>query len=68
AAVSVASGRIAVPFHIQDIATSFAINGQVLRHTASKVERYTLQNGGVRDLRRVVKAAQAALRFKGIGL
>jgi hypothetical protein len=28
-----------------DIATSLAINGQVLRHTALKVEKYTLQNG-----------------------
>jgi hypothetical protein len=28
-----------------DIATSHAINGQVLRHTALKVEKYTLQNG-----------------------
>src|SRR5262245_19437631 len=65
AAVSVASGRTAVPFHIQDVATSFATNGQV--HIAL-VEGYTLQNGGVRELRRVVKAAQAALRFKGIGL
>jgi len=68
AAVSITSGRTAVPFHIQDIVTSFAINGQVLRHTALKVEKYTLQNGGVLDLRRLAKAAQAALRFKGIEL
>ncbi|HET9686109.1 MAG TPA: hypothetical protein VFP79_02915, partial [Pseudolabrys sp.] len=60
-------GRTAVPFHIQDIATSFATSGQVLRHIAL-VERYTLQNSGVRVLRRVVKAAQVAVRFKGIGL
>jgi len=36
AAVSIASGRTAVPFHIQDIATSFATNGQVLRDAAFK--------------------------------
>jgi hypothetical protein len=48
-----------------NIATSLAINGQVLRHTALKVEKYTLQNGRVRDLRRVVKSGAGCLVFQG---